>query len=102
MNTPEEKTFEHDIAEFGQDFYKKRYEAALQSSSEKDARIALLEEALRELYQLVESGVLVRDISKDHENGWSMKMLDLIRVLKKIGISPILYKRERITLWNRE
>lgn len=46
------------------------------------AQNAALRKALRDLMGLVDSGVLVRDISKDAESGWSLKVLDLVQKLQ--------------------
>ena len=40
-----------------------------------------LREALAGLYGLVESGDLVRDISKDHETDWALKQLPFVAKL---------------------
>lgn len=41
-----------------------------------------LVEAAKALFRLVESGVLVRDISRDHEEGWSLRAMHIVSVLK--------------------
>lgn len=39
--------------------------------------------ALKDVYALLDSGVLVRDVSRDHEPGWAMKALDLTLKIKR-------------------
>jgi len=41
-------------------------------------------EAAKAVYQLIESGVLVRDTSKDHEPDWVMKQFPLVKGLAKL------------------
>jgi hypothetical protein len=49
------------------------------------AKNATLRKALRDLYGLVDSGWLARDISHDHEDGWVMKQLRPVMILKEVS-----------------
>ena len=46
-------------------------------------RVAELEASLENLFGLVESGYLVRDVSHDHEEGWAMKQMRPMMILKE-------------------
>src|ERR1019366_1410238 len=48
-----------------------------------EARAVTLEKALREVMGLLDSGYLVRDISHDHENGWAMKQIAPVMILRE-------------------
>jgi hypothetical protein len=48
-----------------------------------EARAVTLEKALREIMGLLDSGYLVRDISHDHENGWAMKQIAPVMILRE-------------------
>ena len=48
-----------------------------------EARVKTLEKVLREIMGLLDSGYLVRDISHDHENGWAMKQIAPVMILKE-------------------
>jgi hypothetical protein len=37
-----------------------------------------------EIWQLFEDGQLVRNTSKDHEPGWAMKQIPLVRTLQRL------------------
>ena len=47
------------------------------------ARVLALETALRDLRGLIESGYLVRDTSRDHEDGWALRQLRPVMILKE-------------------
>lgn len=47
-------------------------------------RIADLETALNSLWSMIESGELVRDISKDAQPDWPMRLLHFTRKLAEI------------------
>ena len=53
--------------------------------SDLQERVLVLEKALTDLYSLVDSGWLVRDISHDHEDGWGMKQLRPVMILKEVA-----------------
>lgn len=40
--------------------------------------------ALRDLFAFVENGVLIRDISHDHEPGWAMRQVPLVQTLAAV------------------
>jgi hypothetical protein len=44
---------------------------------------AALEDALREIFALIDEGLLVRDISRDHEPGWAVRSMELVGRLKQ-------------------
>lgn len=46
-------------------------------------QIAELKSALTELFELVESGYLVRNTARDGEEGWAMKQLPAVMTLKR-------------------
>ena len=46
-------------------------------------RVRVLEECLGSLMSFIDKGMLVRDVSRDYEQGWYLKMLPLIRALSK-------------------
>lgn len=50
-----------------------------------DLSAALQEQgaALQGVLDLIETGVLVRDISKDHETGWAMQQILLVKTLAR-------------------
>ena len=52
-----------------------KHEAALRS--QRDA----LAEALRDMFVMMEEGLLIRDISKDGDSDWGMRMLQFTRRL---------------------
>jgi hypothetical protein len=45
-----------------------------------------LREVLTELFGLIESGYLVRDISRDAEPGWAMRQLPAVMILKRAAM----------------
>lgn len=64
-------------------------DTAIAMCREQEAKIERLEavnaellEALKGIFGLVESGDLVRDISKDHESDWALRQLPFIAKLK--------------------
>ena len=48
-----------------------------------EARVVELEGALRDMFALIDDGFLCRDISRDAEPGWSIKMLGFVQRLAK-------------------
>lgn len=44
-------------------------------------RVAKLEAGLRSMFDLIENGILVRDMSHDHEQGLALRQIKLVRVL---------------------
>jgi len=40
--------------------------------------------AAKGVWKLLEDGALVRDISKDHEDGWAMKQIPIVRILSAL------------------
>jgi hypothetical protein len=48
-------------------------------------RAVTLGKALRNLYGLIDSGWLVRDVSHDHEDGWGLKQLRPVMILKEVA-----------------
>jgi hypothetical protein len=48
-----------------------------------EAKVKTLEKVLREIMGLLDSGYLVRDISHDHENGWAMKQIAPVMILRE-------------------
>ena len=45
---------------------------------------AELAETAKKFLSYLESGTLIRDISKDHEPGWAVKMIQFVNDLKKL------------------
>lgn len=50
--------------------------------------------ALEAIYALVDAGVLVRDTSHDHEPGWAIKALPLVKALQNAQAVIAKAKRE--------
>ncbi len=48
------------------------------------ARVAQLEEALKQFMSWLESGLLVRDITHDYQFDWPLKMMQFVNELNKI------------------
>jgi hypothetical protein len=51
------------------------------------AAVNELLEALKEIRELIDNGMLVRDTSHDHEPGWALKQIPLVQALQKIGLA---------------
>lgn len=65
---------------------------------ETEAALDVATGALKGLWKHIESGMLCRDISKDHEANWSLKMIALTLDLKKahsVLESPAIAKRQK-------
>lgn len=57
---------------------------ALLAITDNGMETAQLRSALSDLFQLIEDGVLVRDISKDHEPTWALRAAKLVSVLNVV------------------
>lgn len=51
---------------------------ALRVKAERDDLLV----ALKGLMAMIDTGKLVRDTSRDHETGWALKQVDLVRALQ--------------------
>jgi hypothetical protein len=57
----------------------------IKNNEELSSEIVRLRELLGKLFGLIESGKLVRDISKDHEPDWALKQIELVRTLAEVS-----------------